>query len=350
MPDPLDAFASIEANPMPAGLETGFLDLGRGVRLRYAVGRGPAEMTSRGTVILLQGRNEAIEKYFETIGDLNRLGFTVATFDWRGQGGSGRLGPWPRVGHLPRFALLEGDLHRFLADVVLDRCPGPYAVLAHSMGGLVALTATRILSPHVERMALIAPLVALPGSPALRRAQGLVAGLLHGCGLGFLPVRRARRVGPGSSLGGNALTSDGGRFERNRALQDAAPHLFVDALSASWLRAVLKASRRLDDSDRIAALDLPALFLLPGDDRVVSTPAAERLAWRMRSGHSIRLPGARHELLQEADAFREPALAAIEAFFAGALPKADPLPRVDESLLERAVAAEATPATEPLSR
>ena len=30
--------------------------------------------------------------------------------------------------------------------------------------------------------------------------------------------------------------------------------------------------------------------------------AAERLAWRMRSGHSITLPGARHEILQEATA------------------------------------------------
>ncbi|WP_279480712.1 alpha/beta hydrolase [Aureimonas sp. SK2] len=347
MPQSTDAFASIDANPEPVGLETGHHELGHGARLRFVIGRGPPEMTSRGTVLLLQGRNEAVEKYYETIADLNARGFTVASFDWRGQGGSGRGTFLAGVGHVGSLSTLIHDLERFLRDVVMDRCPPPYAVIAHSMGGLVALSATSHLSSLVERMVVLAPLVALPGSAGMRRLQALVAGAFHWCGLGFVPLRRARRLDPREPLAGNVLTSDARRFERNRALQAAAPWLFVEGVSASWLRAVLKATRRLDDSDRIARLDLPTLFLLPGDDRVVSTAAAERLAWRMRAGHSIRVPGARHELLQEADRFREPALAAIEAFLADALPRPPPLPPIDEALIGAAVAAEAPPAALP---
>ena len=60
-----------------------------GVRLRTAHWRPTARKTL-GTVCILQGRAESIESYFETIGDLRRRGFAVATFDWRGQGGSER--------------------------------------------------------------------------------------------------------------------------------------------------------------------------------------------------------------------------------------------------------------------
>lgn len=343
VPENQDVFVALDVNPAPPGLETGHLDLGHGVRLRYAIGRGPAGMTSRGTVLLLQGRNEAIEKYYETIGDLNARGFTVATFDWRGQGGSGRGTFLPGVGHVTSVEDYADDLERVLREVVMDRCAPPYAVLAHSMGGLVALAASVRLSAHVERIALIAPLVALPGSAGLRRFQGFVAGALHWCGLGFLPVRPARRIDPSEPFAGNVLTTDPARFERNRSLRAAAPWLTVEGVSASWLRAALKAMRRLDHSDRIARLDLPALFLLPGDDRVVSAAAAERLAWRMRCGHSIRIAGARHELLQEADRFREPALGAIETFFAESLPKPPPLPALDETLIGKAVAKAAAP-------
>ena len=44
-----------------------------------------------GTCVLLNGQTEFIEKYFEVIDELRGRGFAVATMDWRGQGGSGRM-------------------------------------------------------------------------------------------------------------------------------------------------------------------------------------------------------------------------------------------------------------------
>ncbi len=38
--EPADAFVAHDANPAPAGLETGHHEAGRGVRLRYVIGRG----------------------------------------------------------------------------------------------------------------------------------------------------------------------------------------------------------------------------------------------------------------------------------------------------------------------
>ncbi|WP_193752765.1 alpha/beta fold hydrolase [Aureimonas ureilytica] len=335
-----DAFVSSPDNPPPLDMEIGYLDMGRGRSLRYALAPRTEGRESRGTILLLQGRNEATEKYFETMRDLNRMGFSVATFDWRGQGRSFRSLANPFVGHVANFSQFTDDLDRFFHEVVLPRCPAPYAILAHSMGGLVALTAMERLEDRVERMVLLAPFVAVPGSGLALASFRLVSSLLHWTGLGWLPVRRARRIEPGTALADNPLTSDRKRFERNLALQINAPDLFVGALSASWLRAVLKAQRRLEKSDVIARMRLPTLFLAAGADRVVSNRAAERLAWRMRSGHFLRVAGARHEMLQEADRFRDPALSAFEGFLASALPRQRPAePAVDAALVEEALVA-----------
>ena len=94
----------------------------------------------RGTVCILQGRAEFIEKYFETISDLRRRGFAVVAFDWRGQGLSGRQLANPGKGHVRSFS----DYRRDLEAIRATRCSSPtcrsrISPLAHSMGGAIAL-------------------------------------------------------------------------------------------------------------------------------------------------------------------------------------------------------------------
>jgi len=309
----------IPGNPAPEGLVVGTLKTSDGRRLRHAVSNLPNR--SRGTVLILQGRNESIEKYFETISDLNRRGFSVATFDWRGQGGSERLIRRRSLGHVRHFGQYLLDLECILQDVVLPDCRGPYVVLGHSMGGLIALHGATRLANSIECMVLCAPLLGFVRErPGLKTVHRL-ARLASWTGFGRSPIRRAI---PGKipNPADNPLTSDGERFERNRRLAQAAPDLFLGSPTVSWLAAVTGAMRRLESSREIARLSVPTLFVTAGGDRVVSTQAIERLAWRMRCGSSVTIPLARHELLQEADRFREQALEAFDAYVAGSLPVA----------------------------
>lgn len=306
-------------NPLPEGIVSGTLTTRDKVSLRFAV--APSRLPStRGTVILLQGRNEAIEKYFETIGDLTALGYMVATFDWRGQGGSARLLKRSRLGHVTSFDAYVEDLEAVFRDVVLPDCRGPFAILAHSMGGAVAMLAAPRLLNRIERIVCAAPLISLPeaGPDPRRLLVGTTA--MRWMGLGRVPLPSPARAKGPPSVATSFLTSDERRLMRNVALVEAAPDLFVGHPTAAWLRAATATMRHLDDSDVIAGLRVPTLFVTAGADRVVSSPASERLAWRMRSGHSITLPGARHEILQEADRHRAPLLAAFDAFAGGAMP------------------------------
>jgi lysophospholipase len=69
---------STPGNPAPENRTEGFFETHDGQQLRYAVFRSSGQV-AKGTVVILHGRNEYIEKYFETIRDLTAKGLWVAT-------------------------------------------------------------------------------------------------------------------------------------------------------------------------------------------------------------------------------------------------------------------------------
>lgn len=300
-------------NPAPEDASAGFFTADDGKRLRYAL-FPTATRPLRGTVVLIQGRNEFIEKYFETIRDLAAAGFDVATFDLRGQGLSDRLLKNRRRGHVRRFNDYVSDLERFLRDIVLPDCTGPFHILAHSTGGLIALLAAPGLKNSIVRMVLSAPLLGLYGIPPGMRGIRRLSGLMRMVGAGALPMTRDRRRAPDDPFRGNVLTSDSVRFARNGAIAAAHPELALGAPSAGWLHAVCVAVEKVRQAEFAAQIHIPTLLVAAGADKVVSTRMIEDYSRRLRSGSLLVIDGARHEMLQEADLYREQFLAAFEAF------------------------------------
>src|SRR5215469_13020190 len=103
---------SIPANPVPDDVVTGAIKTPDGVNLRFA--RWAPPPGRKGTVVVLQGRAEFIEKYFETVRDLRARGFAVATFDWRGQGLSDRALDDRAKGYVRNFGEYQTDLRTFM--------------------------------------------------------------------------------------------------------------------------------------------------------------------------------------------------------------------------------------------
>lgn len=132
----------------PDFVETDGNQAPRGGRVLWFAGAGEARLRSglwlgegfgsRGTVFLMPGKSEYVEKYFEVIGELLERGFAVVAIDWRGQGLSHRDIDHPLKAHIARFETFFDDFE-CLYEVVADQCPKPHYVLAHSMGGNIAL-------------------------------------------------------------------------------------------------------------------------------------------------------------------------------------------------------------------
>jgi lysophospholipase len=294
-------------NPVPDNHFAGFMEARDGVKIRYAVFRCP-QARAKGTIVLLQGRNESIEKYFETIRDLTARGLWVATFDWRGQGGSGRLLGDARTGHVARFADYEDDLGRFLEKVVLPDTRLPFFLVAHSTGALVALSQAPLLENRVERMVLAAPFIALAGQSMSQGKIEIIARFASMFGLGRQTFRKER---PELSFEKNVVTSDSARYARNLAILTDHPDLAVGWPTARWLNETLRAIAGL------ARTRIPTLLLCPTADALVPRAAIAGLARTFRASRLIEIDGAKHELFQERDRYRAQALAAIDAFIPG---------------------------------
>ncbi len=305
---------SIAANPLPGQAVCGAIKTPDRIDLRFA--RWAAPPRCKGTVVLLQGRAEFIEKYFETVRDLQGRGFAVVTFDWRGQGLSGRRFTNRNKGYVRNFSDYAIDLETIMETVVLPDCPPPIFALGHSMGAAVAIHACHSGHRWFDRMVLSAPLIALP----LGRLDGMAALLLRGVrfvGGGSASVTaRAPSVGTDDFIA-NILTSDPVRFTRNAAVLEAEPALKLGAPTIAWVDAALAQMRKFADPVYVAAIRQPILMVAAGGDKVVSTPAIEAFGTRLAAGRHLMIAGARHELLQEQDRYRAQFWAAFDAFVPG---------------------------------
>jgi lysophospholipase len=307
------SLVNIASNPIPEGARVGYFRTSDKVQLRYAIWP-KSEGKHRGTVCLVQGRTEFIEKYFETIADFRKRGFSVATFDWRGQGGSERL-IGTKLGYVDRFEDYWTDLKSFHAEILLPDCPPPFYLVGHSMGGLAALFAAINDRLMFDRVFLSAPMLALDGQPMNMKNMARLCETLSFLGLGRLPVARPTdRAASEATFPGNPLTSDLRRYMRMVDVIKARPALEVKAPTIRWAAAAMAAMAEAGSDDFPAKVRVPLLMLAAARDEVVSTSAIEQLGLQLRTGRHVVVAGARHELFMENDLIRGQVLAAFDAF------------------------------------
>ncbi len=307
---------SCKRNPVPEGASTGLALTVDGAHLRYA--NWPSLVKPvRGTVLLLQGRAEFIEKYFETVDDLRNRGFDVVAFDWRGQGASERLIPDRDKGHVSDFKQYINDLDCIMTDVMMPDCKAPYFILAHSMGSLVALLAAPSLANRIERMVLASPLLQLHTLPMKQGLLQKVFGFMTFAGFGRLYADPNTKPLEQRSFTGNKLTSDRKRYARILATLSRDSSLSIAGPTVSWVFAACNAMQQVSEPEYSAAITIPTLLVNAGNDTVVEPMAAESFGRKMRSGSCLLVSGAKHELLQERDVFRSQLLAAFDAFVPG---------------------------------
>ena len=304
--------AAIEA----AGGTVVWLERPGGVRLRLAVW----PEGSRGVVLLLNGRTEFIEKYLEAVAALQARGFAVWTLDWRGQGGSTRPLPEAHANHVGHFDEYVGDLNAMLDRHVLpDLVARKLVLMGHSMGGHLGAHLLSRRGGLFSCAVLLAPMIDfLRGRTGPRWMARAILG-----GMCLVPGQRLR-FGPGTrrvpdferAFEGNRLTTCPERHAMGLGLLRDNPALAVGGATWGWLRAALDSVVALEDARVIGRIDMPVLVVMAGDERLVDNRATRRFAVRLPRGKMLKIEGARHELLREAEGYRGLLWQAIDEFLA----------------------------------
>jgi lysophospholipase len=309
-----DDLITIAGNGPPEGLKAVSLTTRDGVRLRAA---HLAVSQARGTVVIVNGRGDFIERWFETIGDLARRGYAVAIFDFRGQGGSYRRHKDHHRDSVQDFRDYENDLGTVMTQLVLPDCPPPYFALGHSTGGLIVLKSLRKRT-WFHKAVLSAPFLGIHrGLWPMPVVRLLCAGFpLMGLGGLKLPGQGKYPLGQ-EDFPGNNLTSHPERFRRATATLDARPELGLGGATFAWLKAALSSIDSFAYARGPISFRAPILIIAAGRDRIVDTESTRRFA-RQNPGVAFTvIPEAQHEILSEGDPIREQFFAAFDSFIAG---------------------------------
>ncbi len=270
---------------------------------------------TRGSILFLNGRGDFIEKYAESYHDWRARGFGLATFDWRGQGGSGRVLADSQKGHAADFGPWLSDLAEQVAWFRAT-LPAPHFAIAHSMGGHLLLRHLETNPESFDRAVLLSPMTGLRAQPLGPLLAWLLAGLM--CGLG-----RAEQYAPGAgplvrglagSIRQRRLTSDVERYVDEAWWLDKHPELAVGGVTNGWLRAAFRSVDALRAPGAYERVTTPLMILVAEHEALVDNAATVRAAARMPKAWLQTVPGAAHELVREADAIRLPLLDGIAGF------------------------------------
>ncbi len=268
----------------------------------------------RGRLLFQTGRADMIEKYGDAIDHFRAQGWDVSAFDWRGQGGSGRL-TGDGTGHIDRFEQLGEDLAAFHAAWV-DEAPGPHVVLGHSMGGFVTLSALTVGMIAPDAVVLVAPMLALR-SPVGQWAGARFARWQVGRGDPARPAWQRLETDAAARARQKRLTHDVARFADQQAFRREWPELCLGSPSWYWVAEAFRATAALRRDPGLAQIQVPVLMLVALADRLVDARAAGQVAARLPQGELVAFGrDCAHEILREADPIRANALAAIDAFLA----------------------------------
>jgi len=297
------------------GQEAFFASSLDGVKIRYGIWPAWGE-TSLGTVVVLPGRTEFIEKFYEVIFELLERGYSVAAMDWRGQGMSHRALADREKHYLEDFADVFPDLAQCMDEFIKPALAGPYTALAHSMGGHLTLRFLHDFPDYFSKAAMTAPMVdiefgVLPsliteGLPKLMKTLGQEDRYAPGQD-GYKDGRWGWRA---------KLTHDMDRFEDEDFFITENRDLALGGITYGWMIAAVASIKKLNSAGYPEAIKIPTLVVQAGGDEIVRNDRMTTFLGRMPNATCVHVPDAMHEILKEEDQYRDQFWSAFDAFMA----------------------------------
>lgn len=267
-----------------------------------------------GTIVVLTGRSEPWLKYGEVFYDLYQLGYSLYSYDHRGQGRSRHFVASNRqIGHIDDFGNYTRDLEDFVERVVRPPTDSDLYLLAHSMGGAIAANyLTRGKTPF-KAAVLSAPMLTINTKPYAIPVAKAIAGAATGIGLGKKYAPGRGDFDPSAPFEGNEMTSSRARFWMTNAVFRSDPSAVVGGPSNAWVYRALIATPKI--VRRMKSITTPILMFRAERDLVVKPKGETAGCAATPACELVVIKESLHEILMERDAIRDPALASIVRFF-----------------------------------
>lgn len=301
----------------PDGWTWGELENSRGEYLRYGwtIPENP-----KGFVFIAPGLSEFCEKYFETIRDLKESGFAVAIVEWRGHGLSWRHLEDRQRRHSDGFEKDVEDFKIFfdtMRDIRKENGVEdvPTALLAHSMGGNIALRYLHDNPKSFKSATLTAPMVGINMSAAQKPVVKPICSMFNSLGRGdWYAPGQGKWTPERYTVTQRAMSSD--KLRRNVQLEWFTwnEDLTAGGVTYGWLLEATKSCEIVQDPEFLKEIKTPCFFAIAEDETITNNDDIFNATQHMPSIQIKEYDKARHEIMMESDRTRNKFLRDFKEF------------------------------------
>lgn len=193
----------------------------------------------------------------------------------------------------------QDDTMAGIAQRLLDAVPGPFALVAHGMGGFVAFEVMRRAGNRVTRLVLMSTLATADGPAQTARRQGYLDLVTAGRFADIVDERVPILLPP--------------QRQNDPALVDLVRKMALDTGPERFLRQQRAIMARVDSRPDLPAIVCPTLILRGSEDGISTLDQQAEMAGLIPNARFVALDGCGHLLPVEAPA----AVSALMAEFLG---------------------------------
>ncbi|MCK5555443.1 MAG: alpha/beta hydrolase, partial [Alphaproteobacteria bacterium] len=259
----------------PANFRWGKFANSSGAQIRYGSLQPDGE--HKGTMVIVPGFREPIEKYFEVALERTAKGFSVWIMDWRGQGGSERfLKENPQKMHSDGYNEHIKTLHHF-ANRIVKQTAKPLVLMAHSMGAHIGLRCLKEYPSVFSLAILTAPMFGISTGLLPKPVAKIIVQVAKtgNCLERYIPFggnwNESKEV-----FSGNAKTSDSDRFRVTGEIYKNKPELKMGDPTYGWMFHTFASIDILNNEKYLKAIKTPVLMQISGMDTIVDNLATKR--------------------------------------------------------------------------
>lgn len=293
----------------PKGIESYFVTMDDGIKIRIC--HWLNSNSNNGTILLQQGHNEFIEKYYETIQELLNRGYSVIAFDWRGQGMSDHQINDVHKAFIIDFKRHDKDL-KFILEEIIDKIfPKPLIGIGHSMGGCIMLSAFHDYPEKFSKGILSAPMLGFKNEKFLKSISSVMN--IFSKDTDYL-IGSKPNMGHETPFRENDLTSDPIRYQRTLNLVRKYPSIRLWGITNAFAKAVNKRFKTIRKKNWAEEINLEILIINNKKDRVVDSEKIQIMAKRLKNAKTIEFHKTEHEIFMEKNVYRNKMWTEIDSF------------------------------------
>ena len=270
----------------------------------------------KGLIVIVNGQSEPWLKYAEVFYDLYQKGYSIYSYDHRGQGLSPHLAPHnSQIGHVDHFIEYTLDLNEFIEKVIKPVHPQAknLFLLAHSMGGGISSEYLELYPSPFQAIVLNAPMLRINTKPYPEKVARAIVAVSKTIGLGARYALGKHDYDCNGSFETNKVTGSPDRWWMNNYICKTYPQTTIGGPSSGWVNESMRETKTIRaNTSKIKA---NILMYQAGLDQFVVNAAENDACSEIQTCHIVSFPNAQHEILMEKDSIRDSAFQQIDSFF-----------------------------------